>query len=95
MKQLIRSARILDPASPHHRERMDLLIEDGRIQKIAAKIEDREAREILVPDAHVSTGWMDLYANFCEPGFEHREEIATGLEAAAAGGFKSVVIERQ
>lgn len=92
MKYLIRSARIMDPDSPHHRKIRDILIEGKQIEKIGEKLKAPDAREIHFPNLHVSPGWFDLYANFCEPGYEHREEISTGLNAAAAGGFTGVLI---
>jgi dihydroorotase len=36
--------------------------------------------------------FVDLYANFCEPGHEHREDIASGSRAAAAGGYTAVCL---
>jgi len=39
---------------------------------------------------YVSTGWVDLFADYREPGYEHKETIASGLKAAAAGGFTHV-----
>lgn len=92
MKYLIRSARILDPDSPLHRKVRDILIEGKKIAKIGEGLKAPDAREIHFPNLHLSPGWFDLYANFCEPGYEHREEIRTGLNAAAAGGFTAVLI---
>jgi dihydroorotase len=39
----------------------------------------------------VSPGWVDLFADYCEPGYEHKETIASGLAAAAAGGYTAVL----
>ena len=75
-----------------HRKVRDILIEGKQITKIGQKLQAEGAREIQFPNLHVSPGWLDLYANFCEPGYEHREEIKTGLDAAAAGGFTGVLI---
>lgn len=82
----------MDPDSPLHRKVRDILIEGKQITKIGQKLQAEGAREIQFPNLHVSPGWLDLYANFCEPGYEHREEIKTGLDAAAAGGFTGVLI---
>lgn len=92
MKILIKQAKILDPTSEHHRKRQDILIVDGRISEIAPSIEAPEAQEINGEDLHVSTGWVDLKSNFCDPGFEHKETIASGLNAAAFGGYTHVAV---
>ena len=41
---------------------------------------------------HVSSGWVDLKCNLGEPGFEQKEDLTTGLKAAAAGGFTTVLM---
>jgi dihydroorotase len=40
----------------------------------------------------VSPGWLDMQANFCDPGYEHKEDLTSGAKCAAAGGFTSVVV---
>jgi len=40
----------------------------------------------------VSTGWVDMHVNFCDPGFEYKEDLLTGANAAAAGGFTNVTV---
>jgi dihydroorotase len=93
MKILIRSARIIDPSSSFHRKSKDILIEDGIISKIATEIEvDENVKVIEGKNLHVSSGWVDLRANFCEPGHEYKEDIKSGLMAAAYGGFTGVAI---
>jgi dihydroorotase len=41
---------------------------------------------------HISIGWMDLHANFRDPGFEYKEDIISGCKAAAKGGFTGVLL---
>ena len=43
-------------------------------------------------DLHVSSGWMDCFANFCDPGQEFKETLESGANAAAAGGFTQVML---
>jgi dihydroorotase len=43
--------------------------------------------------AWLCPGFVDLRATLAEPGFEHREDLATGLAAAAAGGFTAVACQ--
>ncbi|MFO8030110.1 MAG: dihydroorotase [Cyclonatronaceae bacterium] len=40
--------------------------------------------------AYVSPGWMDMHVHLREPGYEHKETVRTGCDAAAAGGFTAV-----
>ena len=41
---------------------------------------------------HVSPGWMDVFANFGDPGYEFKETLETGAAAAAAGGYTDVMV---
>ena len=79
----------------------DITIEKGRIHDIEpvtdAKVEegryDPQSPELMVIDAQgkvVVPGLIDLHVHFREPGYEHKETIRTGCEAAAAGGFTAV-----
>ena len=90
MKILIKNAKIFDRHSSFNNENRDLLIENGFIQKVAKDIIDKEAICIESKNLYVSCGWVDLKANFCDPGFEHKETIEIGLDTAAAGGYTHV-----
>jgi dihydroorotase len=90
MKILIKNAKIIDQTSSHSGKRMDILVVEGQIVKIAAKIEDNDAIQIESTDLHVSMGWVDLKADFCDPGMEHKETIQSGLDAASMGGYTHV-----
>jgi dihydroorotase len=93
MNILIKSAHIIDSNSPHNGKRMDILIENGTITSIKSKItSDKTVKIIEGPDLYISNGWMDMQVNFCDPGFEHREDLESGIRAAAAGGFTAVAI---
>ncbi len=93
MKILIRSARIIDPSSSLHHKTKDIFIENGIISKISDKIKPlAEYKVIEGKNIHVSAGWFDLRANFCEPGHEYKEDIQSGLKAAAYGGYTGVAL---
>ncbi len=92
MKVLIKDATILSPASPFHGQSKDILIENGTISKIGNKLDAGDARVIGAQGLHVSVGWMDCFANFCDPGQEYKETLETGAMAAAAGGFTQVML---
>jgi dihydroorotase len=92
MNLLIKQARILDPKSPFHNKTVDILIENGTITQIKKGITASGVKTIEEADLMVSVGWMDMQANLCDPGFEHKEDLETGLKAAAAGGFTGVCV---
>ena len=91
MKFLIANGHLIDPAAPENTG-MSVLVEDGRV---TAWLKPGEAApegcEIF--DASgllVAPGFIDLHVHLREPGQEHKETIATGAAAAAAGGWTSV-----
>lgn len=92
MKILLAQARIVDKRHPLNGQVKDLLIEDGVITKIADKVNEEADQTIAEQGLCVSIGWMDLRANFRDPGQEHKENLDSGLRAAAAGGFTSVAL---
>jgi dihydroorotase len=89
---LIQQAQITDLNSPYNGTRQDLLIENGVIAQIGDLKDVNADQTISSPNLHVSIGWVDCFAHFCDPGFEYKETIETGIEAAATGGFTEVMI---
>lgn len=89
-KILIKNGRIIDPANDFDQV-ADLLIENGKISKVAKKIDDADASVIDAKGLFVTPGLIDLHVHFREPGDEEEETIASGSAAAVAGGFTSVV----
>jgi dihydroorotase len=90
MKILIQQARVTDPESSHHGKVVDVLIEDGIIVNISESISSDADHTIQASGLSISQGWVDLKSDFCDPGFEHKETIVSGLNAAASGGFTHV-----
>ena len=70
MTILLKSATLIAPnAKQLHLKKRDLLIKDGRIEKIAAKIDaPSKAKTITFPNLHVSTGWFDSGVSFGKVG---------------------------
>jgi dihydroorotase len=86
----IRSARIIDPAAK--RDGIgDLFIENGRIVASLSPAAKKRARRIEGDGLVACPGLVDIHVHFREPGQTHKETIATGSRAAAAGGFTTVV----
>ncbi len=91
MKQLIKSATIVEKGNPLNGKTQDILIENGVITSIKESIDEPNADEVITfPNLHVSIGWFDFRANFRDPGTEHQETIETGLQAAIDSGFTAV-----
>ncbi len=92
MKLLIKQARVIDPSSPFNNQVTDIFIENGIITQIGNKITAKADQEISIDGLHVSPGWVDVFANFADPGYEFKETLETGAATAAAGGFTDVLI---
>ncbi len=90
MKVLLKRVIITSPSQ--HTQPTDILIENGIITKIDAQINISADNTIENKNLHVSIGWMDCFANFCDPGNEHKETLETGSNAAAAGGYTEVML---
>lgn len=92
MKILIKQATIVDPSSPFNGQSADIFIEDGMIVKVGNSVSEKADKEISIPGLHVSPGWVDVFANFADPGYEFKETLETGAAAAAAGGYTDVMV---
>ncbi len=92
MRVLIKNATILSPASPLHGKIRNIFIDNGVITKIGTNLKVAPDKVIDIKGLCVSAGWMDCFANFCDPGEESKETIETGVKAAAAGGFTHVTL---
>ncbi len=89
---LIRGGRVIDPASGIDGS-FDLLVQDGEIEALepAGTIEDPgNVTMIHAAGCWVVPGLIDAHVHLRDPGFPEKETIATGLRAAAAGGFTAV-----
>ncbi|MDB6077944.1 MAG: dihydroorotase [Akkermansiaceae bacterium] len=89
---LIRHARILSEDSAEIRE-ADVLVEDGRISKIGAGLAAGEGTRVI--DARgrlLMPAMFDAHVHLREPGFEAKEDIASGSEAAINGGITGLVM---
>ena len=86
----IRNARVIDPASK--RDKIgDLFVRDGKIVPSLPADARKRARQIDGRGLVACPGLVDVHVHFREPGQTHKETIATGSRAAAAGGFTTVV----
>lgn len=91
MNLLIKSANISDPGSPFYQQIADVLIENGRITRIAKTI-NADTATFDAKGKKLAPGFFDLNCNIGELGLETKEDLQTGTRAAAAGGFTGVVL---
>ena len=92
MSILIKSATILDTGSPHHKQKLNILISDSGAIKYIGKDAPKATKVIESKNLMISIGWFDMRANFNDPGMEHKEDLQSGLRTAAAGGFTGVAL---
>jgi dihydroorotase len=87
----IRNGLLLDPAE-RLEGKYDLLLKDGRVTEVAApgKLRGKADESFNARGLVVAPGFIDIHVHLREPGQSHKETIASGTMAAAAGGFTSV-----
>ena len=88
---LLKGGHLIDPAARIDAP-MDVLLKDGRVAEVAHpnKIKGSADERFDARGLVVAPGFIDLHVHLREPGQAHKETIATGTAAAAAGGFTSV-----
>lgn len=86
----IKHARVIDPASRRD-EPGELFVKDGLLVESLSAQDRKRARVIDAKGLVACPGLVDIHVHFREPGQTHKETIATGSRAAAAGGFTTVV----
>jgi dihydroorotase len=88
-KILIKGGRVISPAQQLD-DTCDILIENGKIAAIGKKLNGKGAEVIDAAGKVVTPGLVDIHVHLRDPGFEYKEDIASGTLAAVAGGFTSV-----
>ena len=93
MRILIKNGHVIDPGQINNKA--DVLVEDGKIQAVGSDLQVslKNSKSITTINANgmiVCPGFIDLHVHLREPGFEHKETIATGVNSAVAGGFTTV-----
>ena len=90
---LLSGGRVIDPANQFDAT-ADLLIVDGKISALGSEASSKapeDAQRVDVTGKVVCPGLIDLHVHLREPGQTAKENIASGTQAAAQGGFTSVV----
>ena len=86
---VVRGGRVVDPSQGIDGE-LDVLLEDGCVARLDERVEAPAAEEIDAGGLVVTPGLIDIHVHLREPGEEYKETVASGLRAAAAGGFTAV-----
>lgn len=84
----------MDPRTEMQRK-ADLIISDGRVEKIlydGGAMQEPGDEVIDASGLIISPGLVDVHVHFRDPGFTDKEDILTGAAAAAKGGYTSVVM---
>lgn len=88
MTKLIKNVQILNEQGDL--TTTEIFIENGKIAAIGGRLE-KTADEVIDGKGHViAPGFVDVHSHLREPGFEHKETIATGTKSAAKGGFTTI-----
>jgi len=90
-KIIVKNGRVIDPANKVD-EVLDILIEDGKISKLAKNIKNGAEETIDAAGKIVLSGLVDMHVHLREPGREDKETIASGTRAALKGGVTSVLV---
>ncbi|MEX0331783.1 MAG: dihydroorotase [Puniceicoccaceae bacterium] len=86
----IKNGRVIDPANQRD-ETADIFARDGLLVDSLSEEEKAAAEVIDATGLVVSPGLVDIHVHLREPGQTHKEDIASGTRAAAAGGFTTIV----
>jgi dihydroorotase len=98
MKRLLKGGRLVDPVNGLDGA-FDLLIDGDRIARVGRDlpvngvdgVDGAGTLVIPIPAGYIlCPGLIDMHVHLREPGQEHKETVATGTAAAAAGGFTAV-----
>ena len=89
MTLLIQGGHVIDPGRINGVA--DVLIEDGKISAVGPKLSAPAGATVIQAAGQlVLPGFVDLHVHFREPGFEYKETIQSGTDAAVAGGYTTV-----
>ncbi|HEY1023115.1 MAG TPA: dihydroorotase, partial [Flavisolibacter sp.] len=91
MDILLKDVTVIDAASSFHRQQVDIFIQNGFVTEIGT-LDKPADKTITAKGLCIFPGFTDVFANFCDPGFEFRETLETGAAAAAHGGYTDVFL---
>lgn len=94
MSLLINSVIVSDKSSNYFNSKVNILINSrGVVEKISKKnINTKVKKKIDFKSKYISESWFDFSSNFCDPGFEYKENLKSGIDLAINSGFLDVII---
>ena len=92
MTTLFKQVKIADTQSPFNGQIKDILIEDHKIVSITDEFSGKADQTIQGESLVASPGFVDPFVHFCDPGLEHRENLASGTHTAQQGGYTTVFV---
>jgi len=94
MSLLLNSVTVSDPTSKYFNSKVNILIDSkGYVRKISKnKISDKVKKVVDLEGLYISESWFDFNANFCDPGYEYKENLKSGVHVAINSGFLDVLI---
>ena len=87
---LIKNGHVINPATETD-EVADILAEDGKVVKMEKNIRDKADYVIDAKGCYVMPGFIDMHVHLRDPGQEQKETIETGCNAAAHGGYTTIL----
>ena len=94
MSLLLNSVTVSDTTSKYFNSKVNILIDSkGYVKKISKnKISDKVKKVVDLEGLFISESWFDFNANFCDPGYEYKENLKSGVHVAINSGFLDVLI---
>ena len=89
MAYLLKNVRAIDPQIDLDAT-CDILVRDGRIAAVGTGLDAGDAEVVDLQGRIAAPGFVDMHVHLREPGYEWKEDIASGTRAAVAGGFTAV-----
>ena len=86
----ITGGRVIDPANGRNAVG-DVFAINGILSEALSDDQKEFARKVDATGLIVAPGLVDIHVHLCDPGQTHKESIRTGTQAAAAGGFTTIV----
>ncbi|URZ02095.1 dihydroorotase [Clostridium felsineum] len=88
---IIKNGYVIDPFTKRE-GKFDILIDEDKVVRISENLEIEDDLEIIdAEDCIVCPGFIDIHSHFRDPGFTEKEDIITGANAAARGGYTTVI----
>ena len=97
MTVLIKNGTLIDPKN-NINEKLDIVLEDKKVKEIGKNIREDSVgynKFNHVIDAKgmiISPGFIDVYANFCDPGVTTKEDLKSGSLSSVKGGFTTIIL---